>query len=51
MLVAGDANYIYPPKGNSTGNSRPDVFINNVSFIRNEAKGGDGGAAGSGTNI
>lgn len=51
MLVVGDTNYIYPSKGNSTGNSRPDVFINNVSFIRNEAKGADGGAAGSGTNI
>ena len=41
MLYVGDTNRLYPSYPNST-DSPPNVVINNVSFIRNQSKGGDG---------
>ena len=41
MLYVGDTDYLYSAYQHSNLNP-PSVVINNVSFIRNKAKGGDG---------
>ena len=41
MLYIGDTNYLYRSRENYT-KKMPNVVINNVSFVRNQAKGGDG---------
>ena len=50
LLYVGDTNYLYDQKTHYKGSNLPNVTINNVSFIRNNAKGGDG-SAGSGGGL
>ena len=46
----GDPNYLYQPKSHYKEIHLPNVTINNVNFIRNNAKGGSG-SAGSGGGL
>ena len=52
LLYIGDTNYLYSKEEHYTGKKLPKVVVNNFSFIRNQAQGGngsDGSGGGLGT--
>ena len=48
MLYVGDTNYLFKVNRQYSGDNQPDVHINNVHFVRNQAQGGAGHGAGGG---
>ena len=40
MLYVGDTNYLFKVSRQYSGKNQPDVHINNVHFVRNQAQGG-----------
>ena len=48
MLFVGDANYLFKTNNQYNGKNQPNVHINNVHFVRNQAQGGSGNGGGGG---
>ena len=48
MLFVGDTNYLFKTNNQYNGKNQPNVHINNVHFVRNQAQGGSGNGGGGG---